>query len=61
MEEHLLLVCADDVNLLGTNRETIKNNTKTLIDVSREVGLEINVEKIICFCLDTKMQTKIRT
>jgi hypothetical protein len=33
------------VNLLGDNIDTIKKNTETLIDVSKDVGLEINVEK----------------
>jgi hypothetical protein len=42
---HQLLAYADDVNLLGDNVDTIKNNTETLIDASKEVGLEINVEK----------------
>jgi hypothetical protein len=32
------------VNLLGDNIDTIKKNTDTLIDASKEVGLEINVE-----------------
>jgi hypothetical protein len=38
-----LLVYFDDANLLGDNID-IKKNTETLIDASREVGLEINVE-----------------
>jgi hypothetical protein len=40
-----LLAHADDVNLLGDNIDTIKKNTELLIDVSKEVGLEIKVEK----------------
>jgi hypothetical protein len=40
-----LLAYTDDVNLLGNNIDTIKKNTKTLMDASKEVGLEINVEK----------------
>jgi hypothetical protein len=40
-----LLAYADDVNLLGDNIDTIKKNVETLIDASKEVGLEINVEK----------------
>jgi hypothetical protein len=43
---HRLLAYADDVNLLGDNIDTIKKNTETLIDASKEVGLEINIEKI---------------
>jgi hypothetical protein len=42
---HQLLAYADDVNLLGDNIDTLKKNTETLIDASKEVGLEINVEK----------------
>jgi hypothetical protein len=33
------------VNLLGDNIDAIKRDTATLIDASKEVGLEINVEK----------------
>jgi hypothetical protein len=36
-----MLVYADDMNLLGS----IKKNTQTLIDASKEVGLEVNTEK----------------
>jgi hypothetical protein len=40
-----VLVNADDVNLLGDNIDSIKINLETLIDVSKEVGLEVNAEK----------------
>jgi hypothetical protein len=33
------------VNLLGDNIDSTKKNTGNLIDASKEVGLEINVEK----------------
>jgi hypothetical protein len=42
---HQLLAYTDDVSLLGDNIDTIKKDTETLIDASKEVGLEINVEK----------------
>jgi hypothetical protein len=42
---HQLLAYADAVNLLGNNIDAIKKNTETLIDASKEVGLEINVQK----------------
>jgi hypothetical protein len=38
------LVYADD-NLLGDSVKTIKENTETLLEASRDVGLEINAEK----------------
>jgi hypothetical protein len=40
---HQLLAYADDVNLLGDNIDTIKKNIESY--ASKEVGLEINVEK----------------
>jgi hypothetical protein len=42
---HQLLVSAVDVNLLGDNLDTIKKNTETLVDVGKEVDLEVNAEK----------------
>jgi hypothetical protein len=42
---HQLLVCDDDVNLLGDSVNAIKEKPETLLEASRDVGLEINVEK----------------
>jgi hypothetical protein len=43
-ETHQLLAYADDVNVLGDDIDAIKK-TGTLIDASKEVGLEIKFEK----------------
>jgi hypothetical protein len=40
-----LLAYANDVNLLRDSLDTIKKNTETLVDASRKVCLEINVER----------------
>jgi hypothetical protein len=42
-----LLVYADDINLLGDRINTIKENKETLLEVSMDVGLEINEDKTI--------------
>jgi biotin operon repressor len=38
-------VYADCVNLLGDNIDTTKKNTETVIDASKEAGLEVNTVK----------------
>ncbi|KAJ4435636.1 hypothetical protein ANN_18252 [Periplaneta americana] len=44
-ELHQLLVYADDVNMLGENPQTVRENTGILLEASKEIGLEVNPEK----------------
>jgi hypothetical protein len=36
-----ILFYADDINLLGDSVNTIKENTKIILEASRDIGLEI--------------------
>jgi hypothetical protein len=50
---HQLLICADDVNLLGDNLYIPYRKKQTLIDARKEVDLEVNTEKteyMLLFC-----------
>ena len=42
---HQLLVYADDFNILGRSVHTVKESAEALIVVSKEIGLEVNVDK----------------
>jgi hypothetical protein len=42
---HQLLLYVDDVNLLGNSINTTKENKETLLETSRDIGLEISAEK----------------
>jgi hypothetical protein len=35
------VIYADDVNILGGSVYTVKRNTESLVDVSKETGLEV--------------------
>jgi len=39
------LVYADDVNILGGNVHTMKENIEALLVISKETGLEVNADK----------------
>jgi hypothetical protein len=58
---HHLLVSADDINLLGSNKYHKREHRKTLLDASRDVGLEINAEKtkyVIMSCHQNSVQNQ---
>jgi hypothetical protein len=42
---HQLFVFADDINFSGDSKSAVKENAGTPLEVSRDVGLEINAEK----------------
>ena len=41
------LVYVNDVNILGENVHTVKENAETLLVASKENGLEVNADKTI--------------
>ena len=43
--KHQLLVYADDVNMLGENLQTVRENAEIFIKSSKDIGLEVNSEK----------------
>ena len=45
MRKHQLLVYADDVNMLGENLQTVRQNAEIFIKASKDIGLEVNSEK----------------
>jgi hypothetical protein len=64
----LIKICLRETHIkICVGKHVINNfpiqNTETLIDGSREVGLEVNAEKTkyICDCISTRMQSRVRT
>jgi len=41
---HQLLVCADDLNILGGSVHTVKEKVEALVVASKEIRLEINAD-----------------
>jgi hypothetical protein len=42
---HKLLICADNINLLDDNINTINKNTEAPVGTNKEVGIEVNAKK----------------
>jgi hypothetical protein len=42
---HQLLAYADDVTMLGGSVQTVKENAEALVVATKEIGLEVNVDK----------------
>ena len=43
--KHQLLFQVDDVNMLGENLQTVRENAEIFIKASKDIGLEVNSEK----------------
>ena len=42
--KHQLLIYVDDVNMLGENLQTVRENAEIYIKASKDIGLEVNSE-----------------
>ena len=57
--KHQLLVYADDVNMLGENLQTVRENAEIFIKASKDIGLVVNPEKKIYYHIPlSKCNTK---
>jgi hypothetical protein len=55
-----MMVCTDDVDLLGENMRTSKQNIKAPLQAEKEVDLEVNAGKrSMWFYLVTKIQDNV--
>jgi hypothetical protein len=41
-----LLVCADDLNILGRSMHTTKEKTEALLVASKEIGQDVNLRRL---------------
>jgi hypothetical protein len=47
----MVLIYADDVNILGVSLHTTKKNTETLVVTGKETGLEVRAVKTKCMAM----------
>ena len=58
---HQLLAYVADVNILGGNIRTLKENAEALVAATREIGLEVSADKTSTWsCLEIGMQDEFR-
>jgi hypothetical protein len=48
---HQVLVYANDVNILGGSVHPVKRNAVALVVAGKEIGLDVNVDKIKCMVM----------
>jgi len=54
------LVYADDINILGRSICTIEKNTEAFVVASKEIGLELNADKLSTWsCLEIIMRDEV--
>jgi len=55
-----LLPYADDVNILGGSKHTLKENAEALVAATMEIGLEVNADNLRTWsCLEIRMQDEL--
>jgi len=55
---HQLLVYEDDVNIMGGSIHTIKEKVQVFVLASKEIGLEVNADKVTWSCLEIRMRNE---
>ena len=58
--KYQLLVHADDVNMLGENLQTVRENAEIFIKPSKDIGLEVNSEKKTKYMITSLHQNTIQ-
>ena len=57
---HQLLVDADDVSVLGGSVHTMQKNTEALVATSKDIGLEVNVDRTECMVMVSRSECRTK-